>query len=625
MEQTGCERETNYRMVWLRMWSCKVKWTNQNTPRRIRGQAQHLKKDWKASPKEDVTTKTSSRSRQRHVGHGRSAFSWDPDIFCSDSDGSVVNSDVDKPVTTPASVVDLTGSVSPAQSGEDVVLLSSGEEDDVRRLESEKLRRSSRAPVPVRKISLPPKSVAEDTLQTLKYSPGQQLISRSPSKSLTEGRECSDSQLDDTTTSEDPVRSGPSSPHTPLTSPRCTECHKLFAKMRRLGPPRTKKRDKDPSSLSCDEWLLKKAWHPQRRRHVKGKLWVHLKRIRVLAVKRLAAEMTRAWLQCSRPHVFLQRNLHRCRKMSSMPEGQSESKVKSRRRRLKATNAWPPLSAKYQRRKKRQSWEKDSTSQHLPALDLTTVTNGLEDRRPAKDDAHRTGSQRQNKAPKNQTFSVSSDVLDEQTGGSSLDGTRRVLKFDDSFCTLQMKNSDFTGKPWTRPERVLREDPEEFRTPPDVCSAASKTVGKSHPSFFPSGRSPHRAQKGSFRSMLAVFQKSHNRDVTGGAPWRGVWTEKFISRGTSRAVRSTGRVGPSAPPRQRLVGLLKGSRARASPALKSPKRRARAEPRCWSGARARAAAVISTKGARGQMWSAEGVLTLAASRAERARDRVESW
>ncbi|XP_036442502.1 uncharacterized protein si:ch211-227n13.3 isoform X2 [Colossoma macropomum] len=495
---------------------------------------QHLKKDLKVSPKKDVMTRTNSRSRQRNVGQGQRTLSWDPDTFCSDSDCSVVSNDVDKAGTTPASVVDLTGSVSPAQSSEDVVvLLSAGEEDKVHRSELEKLRQSSLAPVPVRKISLPLKSMAEDTLQTLrlkKDSPGQKLISCSPFKSRTESHECFDSRLE--TISEDSVTSGPSSPHTADTSLRCTECNKLFTKMRRLGPPRTKKRDKDPTSLSCDEWLLKKAWHPQRRRHMKGKLWVHLKRIRMLALKHSAAEMTNVWPLCSRPHVFLQRNLRRCREMSSMLD-QSESKVKSRRRRLKATNAWPPLCAKYQRQKKRKSSEKDSTSQHLSALDFTIVTNSMENKRPAKHDAHHTGSQQQNKVLKKQIFSDKSDVLDEQTGCDSLEGTRRVLKFDDSICKLAMDprkprqglahkhaerklhegQADFTGKDCTGAEKVLREDLEEFRTPPDICSVESKIVRKSRPSFFSSGHPPHTAHKDSFRSMLAAFEKSHNRII----------------------------------------------------------------------------------------------------------------
>ncbi|KAL6469189.1 hypothetical protein MHYP_G00227130 [Metynnis hypsauchen] len=496
MEQTDYKRETK--------WQASVVARHR--------QEQHLKKDLKVLPKKDVMTKTNSRSRQRNVGHGRSTFSWDPDNFYSDSDCSIENNDVDKPVITPASVDDLPGNVSTAQSSEHVVLLLSGEEDKVHRLESEKLRQSSLTPVPVRKISLPPKSVAEDTLQTLKDSPEQQLISCNPSKSLTESHECFDSQLD-TITSEDSVRSGTSSPHTRLTSSRCTECNKLFTKMRRLGPPRTKKRDNDPSSLLCDEWLLKKAWHPQRRRQMKGKLWVHLKRIRVLAAKHLAAEMTNAWPLCSRPHVFLQRNLHRCRKMSSMLEDQSESKVKLRRRRVKARNAWPPLNAKYPRRKKSKSSEKDSTSQHLSDLDFTIVTNSMENKWLAKDYAHHTGSQRQNKVLKKQTFSDMSDVLDEQTDCYSLEGTRRVLKFDDSICTFKIKNSDFTGKDCSRAEKVLCEDLEEFRTPPDVCIVESKIVEKSHLSFFSSGHLPHRAQKGSFRSMLAAFEKSHNRII----------------------------------------------------------------------------------------------------------------
>ncbi|XP_072516592.1 uncharacterized protein [Salminus brasiliensis] len=496
----------------------------------------------KASPEKDGTARTNRRTRQGRVGPLRSTFSWDPDSFCSDTESSVVSSDVEKPLTPLSSVVvDLTGKcdhetegladVNPAQRHKDVVLLSSGEEDRIKRPELQKLRQSSLALLSVGKISLPLRSKAEDILETLrpkKGASGQKLIPDDTFTSLIESRGCFDSQLDDTH-SEDSVVSGPSSPHSAPISLRCRECKRLFTKMRRQGPPKTKKRDHNPASLSCDEWFLIKTWHPQRRRQVKGRLWVHLKRIRTLAMQHLAAGVTNTtWVPCSRPHVFLQRNLRCCRRMSSMLGGSSDSKAKTHlRRRHRTKNLWPPLGAK--KRNKKKSLEKDGTSRHLLTLDLTVSDNSSEDK-PANEDTHRTLLPKQG-----EVLSGKSGCLDKQGGCDDLEGTRRVLKFDDPLNALPVETqrpmqglvrkgagrklhkgqADFRVKDWDRSRagNMLCEDLNEFRTPPDLSIVESKIAGKSHPSLFSSGHSSNGVQRGSFRSMLAAFEKSHNRII----------------------------------------------------------------------------------------------------------------
>ncbi|KAB5559392.1 hypothetical protein PHYPO_G00028450 [Pangasianodon hypophthalmus] len=148
-----------------------------------------------------------------------------------------------------------------------------------------------------KKIALPVGSKAEDTLKTLwmtKDTSGHMCLSDSLSKS------CAESPLDGSG-SEDSVVSGPSSPSAALHSLRCRKCERLFSKMRRQGPPRKKQRDDDPASLSCDEWLLNKTWQPQRQQQPRGRLWVHLKRIRLRAAKQSDDAMAnKAWSRSAR-------------------------------------------------------------------------------------------------------------------------------------------------------------------------------------------------------------------------------------------------------------------------------------------------------------------------------------
>lgn len=127
----------------------------------------------------------------------------------------------------------------------------------------------------------------------------------------------------------DSIVSGPSFmvQATPLTLPPglCLTCQRLHreAKSRR-NTPLDKLTDNDPTSLSCDQWVLMKKWTPRRPQNVKGRLWTHLGRIR-------HREQTRGEQPaCSRPHIFLQRNLRRY-------ESQAVSRGRKRKKRSRGS------------------------------------------------------------------------------------------------------------------------------------------------------------------------------------------------------------------------------------------------------------------------------------------------
>ncbi|XP_018598675.1 uncharacterized protein LOC108928946 isoform X2 [Scleropages formosus] len=103
----------------------------------------------------------------------------------------------------------------------------------------------------------------------------------------------------------------------------CQNCAKLFTKMKKVK--RWKKIiDYDPASLSCDQWVLNKRWKPSRPHNLKGRLWVHLSRIRKRIFSCVDVEQWNESQACSRPHVFLQRNLRRCRKSPASGRRQRE-------------------------------------------------------------------------------------------------------------------------------------------------------------------------------------------------------------------------------------------------------------------------------------------------------------
>nr|XP_057923183.1 uncharacterized protein si:ch211-227n13.3 [Doryrhamphus excisus] len=112
----------------------------------------------------------------------------------------------------------------------------------------------------------------------------------------------------------------------------CAACLKLYQRSKKLKTPIIDKLlDNDPTSLTCDQWVLLKEWRPSRmpvsrrtlspsllkiHRHVKGKK----------KAKRKTQDEAKS--VCSRPHVFLQRNLRRPHRESVT----KESKINRRKR-----------------------------------------------------------------------------------------------------------------------------------------------------------------------------------------------------------------------------------------------------------------------------------------------------
>lgn len=199
---------------------------------------------------------------------------------------------------TEISSVLLSSDTDSSQSDENVVDLSVGNR---RRIEEEKthtfVKSQANSSGTGPKISLALSAVAEDTLGKLRLLSNNtkpEARSSSPLESEREDIEECESALDES--SEYTVQSGPSSPNPDVNTVRCRECESLFSKMKRQTPSKLKNRGKskhlsleklgfdvcvcvdceclflyviDPASLSCDQWVLLKKWHPQRCRHRK--------------------------------------------------------------------------------------------------------------------------------------------------------------------------------------------------------------------------------------------------------------------------------------------------------------------------------------------------------------------
>lgn len=72
----------------------------------------------------------------------------------------------------------------------------------------------------------------------------------------------------------------------------------------------------DPSSLTCDQWVLKKRWRPRGLRVLKSTLKGSLK-----LLHRRRGDVVRGQPTCSRAHAFLRRNLRLCAKASGARRG----------------------------------------------------------------------------------------------------------------------------------------------------------------------------------------------------------------------------------------------------------------------------------------------------------------
>ncbi|XP_028988596.1 uncharacterized protein si:ch211-227n13.3 isoform X2 [Betta splendens] len=117
---------------------------------------------------------------------------------------------------------------------------------------------------------------------------------------------------DDCASVSSSISSGPSLYYPArLSQDLCSACQKLYQKARRMKAPlKNKLLDNDPKSLTCDQWVLIKNRRLARMSDAGGKLLISLQRVK----KRLRGKKVKQHEQppaCSRPHIYLERNLRR--------------------------------------------------------------------------------------------------------------------------------------------------------------------------------------------------------------------------------------------------------------------------------------------------------------------------
>ncbi|XP_034039724.1 uncharacterized protein si:ch211-227n13.3 [Thalassophryne amazonica] len=100
----------------------------------------------------------------------------------------------------------------------------------------------------------------------------------------------------------------------------CSSCWKLYQKAKRMKTPiKDKLLDNDPTSWTCDQWVLIKKWQPRRHCHKRRKSLVQVVE-KQLTIKKGGRRYESCLREqepptCSRPHIFLQRNLSQCAKV----------------------------------------------------------------------------------------------------------------------------------------------------------------------------------------------------------------------------------------------------------------------------------------------------------------------
>ncbi|XP_051528178.1 uncharacterized protein si:ch211-227n13.3 isoform X3 [Myxocyprinus asiaticus] len=287
-----------------------------------------------------------------------------------------------------------------------------------------------------------------------------------------------------------------------------------------------KKRREDPTSLSCDQWVLLKKWHPQKHRHKeRGILWRSLSQIRKLASQCSDSVATnRTPAVCSRPHVFQQRNLRRCKYLTSIEKDSSLSKTKSQHRKRPRYVAWPPIGG--QKRRKRKTSMNNTLSQ-----DLSPPKHGIsvahEDKLLLHDDISSLNAD----AKLNYNKQKENDVrgkLDMHEVSGAMEGTRRALKFDDTLEADAVETAEQKQGPGqqigesqngsrtkdlNRLQEEFSEESDGFRTPTDLFSVKPMITRASQKRELASADAKTTVQRPNFRSMLATLVKNQNQII----------------------------------------------------------------------------------------------------------------
>lgn len=360
----------------------------------------------------------------------------------------------------------------------------------------------------VQKISLAVGAMAEDTLEKLRLMSNKcetELRPTSPVHSREELVVSDDSSSDHT------VNSGPSSPSRPVDNIRCRECERLFTKVRRWPSTNKKSRDKNPASLSCDMWVLLKKRHPQRRRHrEKGLLWTSLSHIRKMLAQGSGFSAVRTQMKCSRPHVFLQRILRRCKYLTSIQSDLSITRAKPRHRKRPRV-VFPPIAGWNSSVKRRPSVN-NTFLQQLSPFNLS-VRETQEDELYAEEKLLKSNQ----KNSSNQKSANAKGKMKELEVSDGVDVTRRVLKFDEQLQTGEQRKSPRQQhehgeihEAQIELQEESSEDSDWFRTPTDLFSVKPKIKQGNQKKI--SDPKPN-VQKPNFMSLLATMLKNQNQII----------------------------------------------------------------------------------------------------------------
>ncbi|XP_061696250.1 uncharacterized protein si:ch211-227n13.3 [Syngnathoides biaculeatus] len=135
----------------------------------------------------------------------------------------------------------------------------------------------------------------------------------------------------------------------------CPSCRKFYQRAKRLKTPiKNKLLDNDPTSLTCDQWVLLKKWKPSRPSPSRGKLSLCVLRLQARVKGKKKAKQNKQdghKHSCSRPHLFLQRNLtkpckvperkERKRNRGKRPRDDSQGSQTGEQKRLRGKKASP--------------------------------------------------------------------------------------------------------------------------------------------------------------------------------------------------------------------------------------------------------------------------------------------
>ncbi|XP_068197233.1 uncharacterized protein si:ch211-227n13.3 [Antennarius striatus] len=142
-----------------------------------------------------------------------------------------------------------------------------------------------------------------------------------------------DQSDEDSDSGSSSVASGPSLQHGPAPQGVCSTCWKLCLRAKAAGaPPGGQLLVYDPTSLSCDQWVLIKRRSLRGRRHPRATLLASVRRVKGrLQVTTDTTSPEEDTPTCSRPHPFLQRNLRLCLRASARKERKTRNGVKRSR------------------------------------------------------------------------------------------------------------------------------------------------------------------------------------------------------------------------------------------------------------------------------------------------------